>query len=257
MTKGLVLHKKHSGYGDTIGETYVFPIGIANSRQVKVNDIIIFCLTKKSADSDKRILGYGRINSLELRPPLPNDIKNRGQYAAHLTDYIKFDPPLSFEDIGGDPRTNFTNSISRVDIDFENYSSVVVKPIMNDDFMDKQYYARSIRRGQLQFREELLKVYDYRCAITGHGPDSVLEACHILPHSESGNNQLENGLILRADIHNLFDDGLLKINPKTYKIELDSLLLETPYALFNGQVLVKRKDGSWPSQDYLLSRYKD
>ncbi|WP_430966719.1 HNH endonuclease [Spongiimicrobium sp. 2-473A-2-J] len=256
MATWLVLHKKHSGYGDVVGETYVYPKGIPNSRQIRVNDFIVFCLTKKSASDDKRILGYGRINNIELKPPLESDIRKRERYAAHLVDYKKFDPALSFNDIGGDPRTNSTNSISKIDIRFDEFSTKKVDSITDDDFKDKQLYARTIRKGQPKFREELLRLYEFGCAICGHGPDNVLEACHIVPHSVSGNNQIDNGLLLRSDLHDLFDDGLLKINPKTYMIELNPSLSKTPYARFDGKMLRTRKDGGWPRQDYLRARYK-
>ncbi|MDV7138249.1 HNH endonuclease [Maribacter sp. TH_r10] len=256
MATWLVLHKKHSGYGDIVGETYEYPVGIANSLQIKAGDYIVFCLTKKSANNDKRLLGYGRIKELEPKPPLEDDPKRRGRLAAHLEDYHKFDPPLSFDDIGGDPRTNFTNSISRIEFDFGKFTSIEIAAPINDDFNEKQYFARTIRRGQPKLRESLLKAYNHKCAISGHGPESVLEACHIEPHSISGNNQLENGLLLRSDIHCLFDDALIKINPKTYMIEVDDSIIDSPYGRFHGQELHKRIDGTFPSKKYLNTRYK-
>ena len=257
MATWLVLHKKHSGYGDVIGETYEYPLGIPNSKQIKVGDYIVFCLTKKSADDDKRLLGYGRVESLESKPPLKEDPRALKRLAAHLVDYQKFEPALSFADIGGDPRTNFTNSISRIKFSFDKYSSKKVNPIENDDFTEKQYYARTIRKGQPKLREALLEAYNNSCTISGHGPTNVLEACHIVPHNVSGNNQLDNGLLLRSDLHCLFDDGLLKINPKTYKIEIDDSLSDSPYHKFQGQEIRKRLDGTWPSKNNLKIRYKD
>lgn len=256
MATWLVLHKKHSGYGDIVGETYEYPLGIPNSKQINVGDHIVFCLTKKSADDDRRLLGYGRVNNLEPKPPLEDDPMKRDRIAAHLVDYHKFEPALSFEDIGGDPRTNFTNSISRIDFNFESYSSTKISQPVNDDFNEKQYYARTIRKGQPKLREALLKAYNNRCSISGYCPINVLEACHIVPHSVSGNNQLDNGLLLRSDLHCLFDDGLLKINPKSYRIEIDSTILDSPYGKYHGQELRKRTDGTWPSKSNLSKRYK-
>lgn len=257
MATWLVLHKKHSGYGDVIGETYEYPLGIANSKQIKVDDYIVFCLTKKSSKDDRRILGYGRVQELESKPPLLNDPKSKSRIAAHLASYNKFSPPLSFKDIGGDPRNNETNSINRIDFNFDNYSSKKITAPVNDDFNNKQYYARKIRRGQPRLRETLLEAYSDSCSISGHGPTNVLEACHIVPHNVSGNNQLDNGFLLRSDLHCLFDDGLLKINPKTYKVELDASLSDSQYNKFQGQQLRKRIDGTWPNKNNLKIRYKD
>lgn len=257
MATWLVLHKKHSEYGDVIGEVYEFPIGIPNSKQIKIGDTLVFCLTKKSSDDSKRILGYGKISHMEPRPPLPNDKHQRQRLAAYLVDYRKFSPALSFKDIGGDPRSNHTNSISRINIKLDSFKSDLYDYIPDDDFKERQFYARILRRGQFQFRDKLLKAYDYKCAISNHGPINVLEASHILPHSESGINQLDNGILLRADLHNLFDDGLLKINPTTYLIEIDSSLINTPYYEFNGKKIRKRIDGRYPIVKYLKRRYKD
>lgn len=257
MTTWLVLHKKHSGYGDVVGVTYEYPLGIPNSRQIKVGDNIVFCLTKHSSDDSKRILGYGSIKLLEPKPALEKDEYKRPRLAAHLGNYRKFTPALSFEDIGGDPRSNGTNSINKIQFDFQRFSSTKIKAPVNDDFIEKQYYARTVRKGQPQLRERLLEVYNNCCTVSGHGPINVLEACHIIPHSISGNNQLDNAILLRSDLHCLFDDGLLKINPKTYKIELTESLSESPYYIFHGKELRKRLDGTFPSIKNLSKRYKN
>lgn len=258
MATWLVLHKRHSGYGDIVGETYEYPLGIANSKQIQVGDTLVFCLTKDSAKDGKRILGYGQITELEPKPALPDDKYQRKRLAAHLENYQKFNPPLSFEDIGGDPRSNGTNSINKIEFDvfggFETYS--VITPV-DDDFNEKQFYARTIRKGQPVFRNELLKLYDFKCAISGQGPTNVLEACHIVPHNLSGNNQLDNGLVLRSDLHCLFDDGLMKINPFSFQVEIDQSIMNTPYNAFNGKKLRKRLNGSYPSLSCLKERYKN
>lgn len=256
MATWLVLHKKHSGYGDVVGETYEYPLGIANSKQISIGDYIVFCLTKNSADNNRRLLGYGQVKELENKPPLKDDPKQRARIAAHLTDYHKFEPALSFKEIGGDPRTNFTNSISRIEFAFDRYSSRRVAKLIDDDFNEKQYYARIIRKGQPKLREALLQAYNNRCSISEHGPTNVLEACHIVPHSVSGNNQLDNALLLRSDLHCLFDDGLLKINPNNYRVEIDSTILHSPYGKYHGVELRKMTDGTRPKKSNLSKRYK-
>ena len=92
-------------------------------------------------------------------------------------------------------------SKSLVDDLFENYIS---KP---------NYAQRSIliRQGQPEFRDGLYELYG-KCMVTGCVDKQVLEACHIVPYSESQDNSLENGLLLRADIHTLFDRKLIRID---------------------------------------------
>jgi hypothetical protein len=76
------------------------------------------------------------------------------------------------------------------------------------------------RRGQSQFREALRKRFGDRCAVTGSSIVALLEAAHISPHRGELDNNLANGLLLRADVHTLFDLYLLAIHPQSLRIEL-------------------------------------
>jgi len=123
-----------------------------------------------------------------------------------------------------------------------------------DDPEELQNFARRVRRGQHKFREMLLKAYGGACAITGHGPAAVLEAAHIEPHATSGRNGKGNGLLLRADLHLLFDARLLRIEPDSLEVELDESLRGTAYWELNGRPLRERVDGSRPSRKRLQDR---
>ena len=76
------------------------------------------------------------------------------------------------------------------------------------------------RRGQREFRENLLAAYGGRCAITGCDLVEVLEAAHIVPYRGPATNDVQNGLLLRADIHTLFDLGLIAVVPESLEIVL-------------------------------------
>ena len=80
--------------------------------------------------------------------------------------------------------------------------------------------AICIRRGQPAFRAALLAAYGGRCAITGCDVEDVLEAAHISPYSGPSSSHASNGLLLRADIHTLFDCGLVAFDPKTREVVL-------------------------------------
>ncbi len=69
------------------------------------------------------------------------------------------------------------------------------------------------RLGQGLFRGLVAAAYDHRCAITGERAMPVLEAAHIRPWATGGANALENGLLLRSDLHRLFDTGYLTVDP--------------------------------------------
>ena len=126
----------------------------------------------------------------------------------------------------------------------------------NNDPARWQKIVQRIRAGQPAFRKTLLATYLNRCAISGHGPPAVLEAAHIEPHHVAGVNVSTNGLLLRADLHSLFDDGLLAINPNNFEIWVAPSLRGTPYWEFDGVVLRPRADGRAPSLDRLEAHWR-
>ncbi|MGY5004238.1 HNH endonuclease [Streptomyces griseus] len=70
----------------------------------------------------------------------------------------------------------------------------------------------SVRRGQDGFRKALVRQYGLICAVTGAAPAEVLEAAHLRPFSDTQHHRVEEGLMLRSDVHRLFDSGLLAID---------------------------------------------
>lgn len=70
------------------------------------------------------------------------------------------------------------------------------------------------RLGQGTFRSLITDLYERRCAITGEKALPVLEAGHIRPVSEGGRHEASNGLLLRADLHRLFDRGYVTVTPR-------------------------------------------
>ena len=69
------------------------------------------------------------------------------------------------------------------------------------------------RLGQGAFRVLVTDIYDRRCAVTRERTLPALEAAHIRPYSEGGVHEARNGLLLRRDIHSLFDSGYVTVTP--------------------------------------------
>ncbi len=69
------------------------------------------------------------------------------------------------------------------------------------------------RLGQQAFKALVLTAYDRRCAVTGARIQPTLEAAHIRPVASGGEHRVDNGLLLRSDIHTLFDRGFLGVDP--------------------------------------------
>lgn len=93
------------------------------------------------------------------------------------------------------------------------------------------------RRGQPAFRKALLEAYGEACAITGCNLLAVLEAAHIHPYKGDHTNMVSNGLLLRTDIHTLFDLGLIAIEPETMLVRVSPQLEGTDYGKLNGSPL--------------------
>ncbi|MEW6491053.1 MAG: pentapeptide repeat-containing protein [Cyanobacteriota bacterium] len=111
------------------------------------------------------------------------------------------------------------------------------------------------RQGQSKFRQSLLNAYNYRCAITGCEAQEALEAAHIIPYCETENNHPSNGLLLRADLHTLFDLDLIVIDPETMKIHLAPSLRRTNYGELEGKSLkLPKNKADFPKRDALQWR---
>ncbi len=72
----------------------------------------------------------------------------------------------------------------------------------------------SVRIGQAMFRVKIIEAYNQRCAVTQERTLPALEAAHIMPYSAGGSHDVSNGLLLRRDIHSLFDAGYVTVTPK-------------------------------------------
>jgi hypothetical protein len=113
----------------------------------------------------------------------------------------------------------------------------LAEPITSEgDARERELRAVFLRRGQGTFRRALLNAYEKRCAVTGCAMEEILEAAHIIPYKGDETNRCDNGLLLRADIHTLFDLGLLWINPEM-KIEIANALQRTEYGKLHGKRL--------------------
>jgi len=113
------------------------------------------------------------------------------------------------------------------------------------------------RRGQTQFRESLIGAYAGQCAVTRSGIVDLLEAAHIAPHAQGTNYRISNGLLLRADIHTLFDLHLLSIDDR-YRIHLSRLIDTSEYLRYRGKELLALPTGisDLPSRENLRARHE-
>ena len=118
-------------------------------------------------------------------------------------------------------------------------------------------YEIRARIGQGAFRAMVTDAYNKRCSITGEKTLPVLEAAHIKPYSESGPNLTQNGLLLRSDMHILFDKGYMTV-AKDHHLEVSRRIREEyengkEYYAYHGKLLsnLPKQIMDRPSPDYL------
>lgn len=77
-----------------------------------------------------------------------------------------------------------------------------------------------VRRGQAAFRRKLLNKFGSICAFTGLAPEQAIDAAHLYSYSHLGKHYDGGGILLRKDLHRLFDLGLIAIDPKSLILDL-------------------------------------
>ena len=112
------------------------------------------------------------------------------------------------------------------------------------------------RLGQGAFRILITDAYERRCAITREKALPVLEAAHIRPVADGGSHRLSNGLLLRSDVHTLFDRGYITVT-RDHRVRVSRRLKtdfdngEHYYRLEGSALWVPRSSEAQPRGDLL------
>ncbi|WP_373372441.1 HNH endonuclease [Polyangium mundeleinium] len=101
----------------------------------------------------------------------------------------------------------------------------------------------AIRRGQPEFRARVVRRYRGRCIFSGCDVEDALEAAHIIPYRNDESDSEENGLLLRADLHTLFDLGLFAVDTSTWTVLVSKRLKGAHYDFLNGYQLEAFRSG--------------
>ena len=118
--------------------------------------------------------------------------------------------------------------------------------------------AQQVRREQQgKFREALLRAYSETCAITGVNVPEVLQAAHINPYRGRKSQVVNNGILLRADLHLLYDAHLISVEPDSLSVSLSERLGSTAYLRYNHQRLREPVSADLaPNTDLLAVHYE-
>lgn len=112
-----------------------------------------------------------------------------------------------------------------------------------------------LRRGRKMFRDELIRRYGARCMISGCTTMALIEAAYIQPESAPKFNNPTNGLLLRSDLHTLFDLNLIGIDPARLVVAVHPDLLDSEYKSLDGASL-HVTNGRGPNRRVLATRWE-
>ena len=95
------------------------------------------------------------------------------------------------------------------------------------------------RQGQANFRDRIRNAYGDICAITGCDDERGMQAAHIVSFRGEQTNHVTNGMLLRIDIHRLFDHPngpflRIEIDGDTWRLRIDQSLIGTTYEQYDG-----------------------
>lgn len=112
------------------------------------------------------------------------------------------------------------------------------------------------RLGQGAFRVDVTEVYGRACAMTDEHSLPVLDAAHIRPYASEGPHATNNGLLLRADVHRLFDKGYITVSPDlniqvSPRLKNDYSNGKTYYPLHGQKLRVPHSQSDYPSPEFL------
>ena len=129
-------------------------------------------------------------------------------------------------------------------------ASVVSGPMFSEPVFGRR------RLGQGAFRLLVVDAYGRQCAVSGEKALPVLESAHIRPVTLGGEHRIDNGLLLRSDIHTLFDRGYVTITPSgvfraSRRLKADYDDGEPYYALEKVPVTFPTRASASPSPEFL------
>ncbi|MFE5718380.1 HNH endonuclease [Streptomyces erythrochromogenes] len=179
-------------------------------------------VTYRSRHGETWMDGRGLLTGPELRALCDSP---RSQLSMRPARWEKLrDALLALEDI----------DLEDLDIDDEQAGEDTVrKPIAGGHRMANV----KTRQGQPAFRKQLLNDHGQVCAFTGPAPAAALQAAHLYSFAEESEHHDWGGLLLRNDVHSLFDRGQIAVDPDTGLIDVDEELLGYPaYAELHGKI---------------------
>lgn len=101
--------------------------------------------------------------------------------------------------------------------------------LLTEDRREVRAQLTVVRSGQRDFRTLVWQRYGGACCVTGCSIERLVEAAHIIPYRGAQTDEPDNGLLLRVDIHRLFDEHLVSIDPDILKLVVSDSIADPTY----------------------------
>lgn len=140
------------------------------------------------------------------------------------------------------------DDIIRISVSIGRGRSTPVDEAVQEIARLKRQVEQATRPDQQTFREKIRKSYRDKCAVTACATPTAFEAAHISTRKGSDDNSTANGILLRSDIHALFDSFLITLSEDGAAVEVSSELSDPTYGFLRTAV-VTRPDNGPPSKE--------
>lgn len=187
-------------------------------------------------------------NGHEFDHPKAEDVPALEFKADYKTNY----KPINFVSItdliSNTPRYNVQSSIQEIDYEWANTLFCSINQLSSteadsdDTLLDAEDQRKAVmrqikqRRGQKGFRDSLI-TQAAQCAVSNCAIVDILEAAHITAYKNDTHNHVSNGLLLRCDMHTLYDLELFAIEPDTLFIYFAPQIQDKEYTRYHGKKL--------------------
>jgi hypothetical protein len=220
-------------YGDGLGLTATATAGAQREAgeflTVRIRDVELLpqpvgfrknAPTKYVFKTDTRLLSYLRAN------------RHHGAYLVEEDEFDDFQRAIEEATQGLPENIRYAGESEWARHIRENKENILA------DLTDRRLNWRKVRPVQSKFRDALVDLYDFKCVLTPCTVKEALEAAHVLPHNgDPVRDRPDNGLLLRRDLHTMFDAMLWSIDPKTNKVRLARRLSDKSYGALEGKVI--------------------
>lgn len=180
--------------------------------------------------------------------------RSKGGYLVHGLAFVESYNPISHSFLLHGPVNRETQLQGCFDlIDLAALSQTDRESIESGGIIEQQKIVFRVQRRQQDiFRKMLLDAYGSQCAISGTHVPEVLQAAHIEPYRGQQSQKVNNGILLRSDIHLLYDARLLSIEPFTHTVTLHEHLRNDEYFAFDGKRITTPANPEHQPSDQLL-----